>query len=56
MSRSVRLLSLLQALRGRRYPVTAAHLAEPDLRPWLGTRAQAGRMVPNGFPRSNRFG
>jgi predicted DNA-binding transcriptional regulator YafY len=28
MSRSVRLLSLLQALRGRRYPVTAAVLAQ----------------------------
>jgi len=29
---------------------------EPDLRPWLGARAQAGRMVPNGFPRNNKFG
>jgi topoisomerase-4 subunit A len=29
---------------------------ESDLRPWLGARASAGRMVPNGFPRSNRFG
>jgi topoisomerase-4 subunit A len=29
---------------------------ESDLRPWLGARAQAGRMVPNGFPRNNRFG
>ena len=28
MSRSTRLLRLLQALRGRRHPVTAAHLAE----------------------------
>ncbi len=28
---------------------------ETDLRPWLGTRAQAGRMVPNGFPKSGRF-
>ncbi len=26
-----------------------------DLRDWLGKRAQAGRMVPRGFPRSNRF-
>ncbi len=23
---------------------------------WLGNRAQAGRMPPNGFPKSNRFG
>ena len=29
---------------------------ESDLRPWLGARASAGRMVPNGFPRNNRFG
>ena len=29
---------------------------ETDLRPWLGKRAQAGRMPPNGFPRNNRFG
>jgi topoisomerase-4 subunit A len=29
---------------------------EPDMRPWLGARAQAGRLPPNGFPRSNRFG
>ncbi len=29
---------------------------ETDLRDWLGERAQAGRMPPNGFPRSGRFG
>jgi len=29
---------------------------ESDLRPWLGARGTAGRMVPNGFPRSNSFG
>jgi topoisomerase IV subunit A len=29
---------------------------ETDLTPWLGTRGGAGRLVPNGFPRSNRFG
>jgi topoisomerase-4 subunit A len=28
---------------------------ETDLRPWLGARATAGRMAPNGFPKSNRF-
>ena len=27
-----------------------------DLNPWLGTRAQAGRLPPNGFPKSNKFG
>jgi topoisomerase-4 subunit A len=29
---------------------------ESDLRPWLGSRAAAGRMAPNGFPKNNRFG
>ena len=28
---------------------------ETDLRPWLGARAQAGKLPPNGFPRSGRF-
>lgn len=27
-----------------------------DLAPWLGKRAQAGAIVPKGFPRANRFG
>ncbi len=29
---------------------------EADLSPWLGARGGAGRLVPNGFPRTNRFG
>ena len=28
---------------------------ETDLRPWLGDRGQAGKLPPNGFPRSGRF-
>ncbi len=28
---------------------------ETDLSEWVGTRAQAGRMAPRGFPRNNRF-
>ncbi|MCB1482549.1 MAG: DNA topoisomerase IV subunit A, partial [Rhodobiaceae bacterium] len=27
-----------------------------ELADWIGERAQAGRMVPSGFPRANRFG
>ncbi len=27
-----------------------------DLSDWLGQRAQAGKLAPKGFPRSNRFG
>jgi len=34
---------------GRTFTVT-------DLMEWLGTRAQAGRTVPKGFPRSTKFG
>jgi topoisomerase-4 subunit A len=29
---------------------------ETDLRAWRGTRAQAGKTHPPGFPRSRRFG
>jgi topoisomerase-4 subunit A len=29
---------------------------ESNLRDWLGERAQAGRLPPNGFPKSGRFG
>ncbi len=28
---------------------------EDDLRDWLGNRAQAGRLPPKGFPKSNKF-
>lgn len=28
---------------------------EMDIQPWRGNRAGAGRLPPNGFPRSNRF-
>ena len=28
---------------------------ETDLRGWVGTRAQAGKLPPNGFSRNNRF-
>ncbi|MCC0030137.1 MAG: DNA topoisomerase IV subunit A [Brucellaceae bacterium] len=35
---------------GREFNRPQAELAE-----WIGTRAQAGRMVPKGFPRSGRF-
>jgi topoisomerase IV subunit A len=29
---------------------------ETDLRPWLGERGTAGRLPPNGFPKSPKFG
>jgi topoisomerase-4 subunit A len=27
-----------------------------DLMDWRGDRAQAGRLAPQGFPKSNKFG
>ena len=36
---------------GRVFTVSAAELAE-----WIGHRAEAGRLPPRGFPRTNRFG
>ncbi|MSO88448.1 MAG: DNA topoisomerase IV subunit A [Rhodospirillaceae bacterium] len=29
---------------------------ETAIEPWIGARAQAGRLPPQGFPRSNKFG
>jgi topoisomerase IV subunit A len=29
---------------------------EQDVTPWRGNRAGAGKLPPNGFPKSNRFG
>jgi topoisomerase IV subunit A len=26
-----------------------------DIEPWLGKRASAGRLPPNGFPKKNKF-
>jgi len=31
-------------------------LSYTELRDWVGQRAQAGRLAPKGFPRSNKFG
>ncbi len=31
-------------------------LSMKDLQEWVGQRAQAGKLAPKGFPRSNRFG
>ncbi len=36
---------------GRTYTLSWSELKE-----WVGERAQAGRMAPKGFPRSNKFG
>jgi topoisomerase-4 subunit A len=36
---------------GRAFTLSMTELAD-----WRGNRADAGRMVPKGFPRSNKFG
>ena len=30
-------------------------VAMPELQDWIGARAEAGRLPPKGFPKSNRF-
>jgi topoisomerase-4 subunit A len=32
------------------------NVAKADLKEWIGHRAEAGRLPPRGFPKSNRFG
>ncbi|GAC1337863.1 MAG: DNA topoisomerase IV subunit A [Acetobacteraceae bacterium] len=41
---------------GLSWPLGEKTRTETDMRPWLGGRAQAGRLPPNGFPKSGRFG
>ena len=42
--------------QGLSYKYGSGETFVEDLNPWLGTRAQAGRLPPNGFPKSNKFG
>jgi topoisomerase-4 subunit A len=32
------------------------NVASPELKDWLGHRAEAGRLPPRGFPKNNKFG
>ncbi|MDX9860936.1 MAG: DNA topoisomerase IV subunit A [Rhodospirillales bacterium] len=40
---------------GLTWPAGTRTRTETNLTPWRGKRAQAGRLPPGGFPRSNRF-
>lgn len=40
---------------GLSYKYGAGETIVSDLNPWVGERAQAGRLPPNGFPKSNKF-
>ncbi len=41
--------------QGLSYRYGAGETIVDDLLPWVGKRAQAGRLPPNGFPRNNKF-
>ena len=41
---------------GLSYKYGAGETVVEDLNPWVGDRAQAGRLPPNGFPKTNKFG
>ena len=49
-------IKVIKLADGISWPQGGRTRTESDLRPWLGARAQAGRMAPNGFPKNNRFG
>jgi topoisomerase-4 subunit A len=41
--------------KGLTYKYAGGETIVGDLNPWVGERAQAGMLPPNGFPKSNRF-
>ncbi len=41
--------------KGLEYKYGAGTTILEDIKPWIGKRAAAGRLPPNGFPKSNRF-
>ena len=48
-------IKVFTAAEGLTWKLGEKTRTETDLRPWLGERAQAGRAIPNGFPKSGRF-
>jgi topoisomerase-4 subunit A len=48
-------VKIIRIAEGISWPQGGRTRTENDLRPWLGARASAGRMAPNGFPKNNRF-
>lgn len=41
--------------KGLDYKYGSGSTTVDDITPWIGKRASAGRLPPNGFPKSNRF-
>ena len=48
-------LKVFDRVGGLSWPSGERTRTESDLTPWLGARGQAGRLVPRGFPKSNRL-
>jgi topoisomerase-4 subunit A len=48
-------LKAFKLAEGLTWQIGDRHRHETDLRAWLGKRAQAGRLPPTGFPKTNRF-
>jgi topoisomerase IV subunit A len=48
-------LKVIRLADGLSWPQGERTRSVPDLSPWQGKRAAAGRLAPNGFPRDNRF-
>jgi topoisomerase-4 subunit A len=48
-------IKLIVLKTGLSWPAGERRRTETDLRPWLGHRAEVGRLPPNGFPKDNKF-
>ncbi|RXF73968.1 DNA topoisomerase IV subunit A [Hansschlegelia zhihuaiae] len=52
----VKVFALAEGLSFTTNGGVARRVLGEELRDWLGNRAEAGRLPPHGFPKSNRFG
>ena len=50
-----KVFSIADGLSWRDSAGRAFTVARPELNEWIGNRAEAGRLPPKGFPKSNRF-
>jgi topoisomerase-4 subunit A len=50
-----RVFALFEGLTWRDSAGRTFTVGRADLKEWIGNRAEAGRLPPKGFPRSNRF-
>ena len=41
--------------KGLTYRYASGETTVDNIKPWIGERAQAGKVPPNGFPKSNKF-